>query len=128
MGADWGTATVGALAAIIGGVLSNSFIYGIDFRRRPRLDIDFVEGDACRVEVTHLDNANPTSFIYVRAKVRNKGHQIAKAVGHSSSLWMRCDPMEKPQKPTSTIQRYWLGPVGIFQQLMFRRESNSTWI
>jgi hypothetical protein len=75
----WGIAAVGAVAAIIGGLISGAYTYFLEQYNRPKLQIDFLGDRDNKVETEHLVNGNPEPLVYVRARVRNEGRHIAKS-------------------------------------------------
>jgi hypothetical protein len=79
MADEWGIAAVGAVAAVIGGLVSGAYNYFLERYNRPKLQIDFLGDSDNKVETEHLVNGKPESLIYVRAKVQNGGHHIAKS-------------------------------------------------
>jgi hypothetical protein len=79
MCSDWGIAAVGAIAAITGGVLSGAYSYLLARYNRPNLLIDYIGSAANRVEADHPVNGVSESFVYIRARVQNKGRHIAKS-------------------------------------------------
>jgi hypothetical protein len=79
MNDEWGIAAVGAVAAVIGGLVSGAYNYFLDRYNRPRLRIDYAGGNANKVATEHVVNGKPEPTIHVRARVRNNGRHIAKS-------------------------------------------------
>jgi hypothetical protein len=77
--ADYGSALLGAGAAIIGGLLTGAYENVRDWFNRPVLDIDY-EGKegANRVENEYLVDGTKKEEVYIRARVRNVGRHPAK--------------------------------------------------
>jgi hypothetical protein len=72
------TAFIAGGAAIAGGLLNGAYQHLRDHHVRPKLVIDF-EGTAANMEeVEYKDGDRVASEIYIRARVRNTGRQVAK--------------------------------------------------
>src|ERR1035437_5726742 len=72
-------ALIGAGAAIAGGLLNGAYQHARDWFNQPRLRIDFEETDAFKVPTDYkAQDGRAVSEIYIRARVQNTGHQIAK--------------------------------------------------
>ena len=72
------TAFIAGGAAIAGGLLNGAYQHLRDHLARPRLVIDFEGTEANMEEVEYKDGDRAVSEIYIRARVRNAGHEVAK--------------------------------------------------
>ena len=75
-------AATGAGAALIGGItgglVTGSFEYFQQKRTRPRLKLDYVGGQANKVESTFESNKLTVTEIFIRARLRNTGIKVAR--------------------------------------------------
>ena len=72
------TAIVGGGSAIAGGFLSGAYQHLRDHFSRPVLVIDFEGGKANKETSEYKEGDRLVSEIYIRARVRNTGHRVAK--------------------------------------------------
>jgi hypothetical protein len=71
-----GSALVGGL---LGGLLSGAYQHCRDWFSRPKLQIDYKETSANKVEIAYKkDDSTDVADIYIRARVRNTGRRTAK--------------------------------------------------
>ena len=71
-------AVIASAPAIAGGLLNGAYQHLRDYLARPGLVIDFQGAPANQEAAEYKEGDTTVSEIYIRARVRNTGHQIAK--------------------------------------------------
>lgn len=71
-------ASIGAGAAIVGGLVTGFYGWFVDRLARPKLQLDFQDGRANKIETTYESNGQLVTETYIRARLRNSGLRAAR--------------------------------------------------